>query len=73
MLFRSEDPERFELSDELAEVVDMKEATRSEIIMGLWEYIKLMGLQEDEEKRNFRCDDLLRKVCFLIHKCTNCD
>lgn len=61
-LYKHEDPERFELSDELAEVVDMKEATRSEIIMGLWEYIKLMGLQEDEEKRNFRCDDLLRKV-----------
>jgi len=30
--------------------------------MGLWEYIKLMELQEDEEKRNFRCDELLRRV-----------
>lgn len=66
-LYKHEDPERFELSDDLAEVVDMKEATRSEIIMGLWEYIKLMGLQEDEEKRNFRCDDLLRKVCVFAH------
>lgn len=61
-LFRHEDPERFELSPELAEVIDMREATRQEAVMSLWEYIKLMNLQEDEEKRNFRCDDLLRKV-----------
>lgn len=62
-LYRHEDPERFELTPELAEVIDMKEATRQEAVMGLWEYIKLMSLQEDEEKRNFRCDDLLKKVC----------
>lgn len=61
-LYRHEEPERFELSPELAEVVDMKEATREEAVMALWEYIKLMGLQEDEEKRNFRCDELLKKV-----------
>ncbi|KAL1873087.1 hypothetical protein VTK73DRAFT_1139 [Phialemonium thermophilum] len=63
-LYRDETPhnETFELSPELAEIVDMREATRSEVIMGLWEYIKLMNLQEDEEKRNFRCDELLRKV-----------
>ncbi|PTD08874.1 SWI/SNF and RSC complexes subunit ssr3 [Fusarium culmorum] len=31
-------------------------------VMGLWEYIKLLGLQEDEEKRNFRCNEPLKKV-----------
>lgn len=62
-LHRHESPERYELSPELAEVVDMTEATQHEAVMGLWEYIRLLGLQEDEEKRNFRCDDLLRKVC----------
>lgn len=67
-LTRHEDPERFELSPELAEIVDMTEATRPEITMGLWEYIKLMSLQEDEEKRNFRCDELLRRVC--IYRCS---
>jgi SWI/SNF-related matrix-associated actin-dependent regulator of chromatin subfamily D len=61
-LFRHEDPERFELSPELAEIIDMREATRQEAVMALWDYIKLMHMQEDEEKRNFRCDDLLRKV-----------
>lgn len=61
-LFRHEDPERFELTPALADIIDMREATRQEAVMALWEYIKLMNLQEDEEKRNFRCDDLLRKV-----------
>jgi len=61
-LYRHEDPERFELSDELSEIIDMREATRQEAVMALWEYIKLMSLQEDEEKRNFRCDDLLRNL-----------
>lgn len=64
-LLRHESPERYLLSPELAEVVDMTEATQQEAVMGLWEYVRLMGLQEDEEKRNFRCDDLLKKVGFL--------
>ncbi|KAJ4306652.1 SWI/SNF and RSC complex subunit Ssr3 [Collariella sp. IMI 366227] len=53
-LFRHEDPERFLLSPELAEIVDRNEASRQEVLLALWDYIKLMGLQEDEEKRNFR-------------------
>lgn len=61
-LYRHEEPERFELSPELAEVIDIREATRQEAVMALWEYIKLMRLQEDEEKRNFRCDELLKRV-----------
>lgn len=61
-LVRHEEPERFSLSPELASVVDMHEASRQEAMMAVWEYIRFYGLQEDEEKRNFRCDDLLKKV-----------
>lgn len=70
-LYRYDDPERYEFSPELAEIVGMNEGTRQEAVLKVWEYIKVLGLQEDEEKRNFRCDDLLRKVpppktgCFL--------
>lgn len=60
--FRNELPERYKLSPDLARVVDMTEATQQEAVMGLWEYIRAAGLQEDEEKRNFRCDEPLRKV-----------
>ncbi|KAI2626839.1 hypothetical protein GGS21DRAFT_263949 [Xylaria nigripes] len=61
-LTRHEEPERYALSPELEEMLDMPEGTRQEIVMGVWEYIRMMGLQEDEEKRNFRCDDLLRSA-----------
>lgn len=61
-LFRDEFPKRYELSPTLADIIDMKEASQGEAVMALWEYIKVMGLQEDEEKRHFRCDALLHKI-----------
>lgn len=64
---RDENPERFRLSKELAEVLDMEEATRGEAITGIWEYVSALGLQEDEEKRGIRCDERLRAVRFPLH------
>ncbi|KHN99268.1 SWIB/MDM2 domain protein [Metarhizium album ARSEF 1941] len=61
-LYRHESPERYQLSPELAEAVDMSEATQQEAVAALWEYIRFWNLQEDEEKRNFRCDEVLRKI-----------
>lgn len=61
-LVRDETPERYKLSKELAEVLDVEEETRSGIVLGIWDYIRAMGLQEDEEKRLVRCDDRLRAV-----------
>lgn len=64
-LVRDETPERYKLSKELADVLDTEEETRSGIVLGIWDYIRAMGLQEDEEKRQVRCDDRLRAVCHL--------
>ncbi|KKK12015.1 SWI-SNF complex subunit (BAF60b) [Aspergillus rambellii] len=61
-LIRDETPERYKLSKELAEVLDVEEETRSGIVLGIWDYIRAMGLQEDEEKRLVRCDDRLRSI-----------
>ena len=61
-LVRDEAQERFTLSPALAEIMDATEGTRAEVVTGIWEYIKTMGLQEDEEKRSFRCDGLLKEV-----------
>ncbi|KAI9761544.1 MAG: hypothetical protein M4579_000935 [Chaenotheca gracillima] len=61
-LVRDENPERFKLSKELAEVLDTEEEDRAGVVMGIWEYVKIMGLQEDEERRGIRCDDALRAV-----------
>lgn len=61
-LVRDEQPERFRLSQALMQTLDLEEADRAEVVMGLWEYVKAMGLQEDEEKRSVRCDERLRQV-----------
>lgn len=55
--------ERFTLSQDLVEIMDQTVATRAEVVDGIFEYIKLHELQEDEEKRSFRCDEPLRRVC----------
>ncbi|KAL4919331.1 hypothetical protein BDW62DRAFT_209808 [Aspergillus aurantiobrunneus] len=61
-LVRDEIPERYKLSKALAEVLDVEEESRSGIVLGIWDYIRAMGLQEDEEKRLVRCDDRLRAI-----------
>lgn len=61
-LYRDEIPERFTLSKELANILDTNEDDRASIIMGIWEYVKAMGLQQDEEKRLIQCDDRLKAV-----------
>ena len=61
-LFRDDYPEHYALSKELADILDTDEDDRASIIMGIWEYVKVMGLQQDEEKRLIQCDDRLKAV-----------
>lgn len=61
-LVRDENPERFQLSPALTEILDTNEATRAEAVMGIWDYVRVMGLQEDDEKRQFDCDARLKAV-----------
>lgn len=62
-LTRAEAPERYRLSKSLTEILDTDEEDKTGAVLGIWDYIKAMGLQEDEEKRAIRCDDRLRAVC----------
>ena len=62
-LTRDETPERYRLSQALSQTLDMEEGDRAEVLQGVWEYVKFMGLQEDEEKRRVRCDERLKQVC----------
>ncbi|KAL8925578.1 MAG: hypothetical protein Q9208_003470 [Pyrenodesmia sp. 3 TL-2023] len=59
-LFRDE--EVFLLSDPMAELLDSKEESRRGVLIGVYEYIKAMDLQQDDEKRAVQCDDRLRRV-----------
>ncbi len=64
---RDENPERYRLSKELAAVLDTDEEARAGVVMGIWDYVKALGLQEDEDKRNARCDERLRAVSWQLH------
>ena len=61
-LYRDEHPEKYHLKSPLCDILDVSSATRAEVVMGIWDYIKLNGLQEEDEKRSFECDDRLRQV-----------
>lgn len=61
-LYRDESPERYLLDKPLSELLDTTEDDRTSIVMGIWEYIKAMGLQQSDEKRQIHCDNRLRAV-----------
>lgn len=51
-----------QISSELAAVVGKGPMPRSEVVKGLWVYIKKHGLQDAKNKRNINADDNLKKV-----------
>jgi upstream activation factor subunit UAF30 len=50
------------ISVELAMVVGKGPMPRSEVVKGLWIYIKKNGLQDPNNKRNINADENLQKV-----------
>ena len=50
------------LSEDLEAVVGKGPMPRSEVVKGLWVYIKKHGLQDEKNKRNINADDKLKKV-----------
>ena len=50
------------ISDDLAAVVGKGPMPRSEVVKGLWVYIKKHNLQDPANKRNINADDKLKKV-----------
>jgi len=50
------------LSPELEAVVGKGPMPRSEVVKGLWAYIKKNGLQDEKNKRNINADESLKKV-----------
>ncbi|KAI4274298.1 MAG: hypothetical protein LQ337_004027, partial [Flavoplaca oasis] len=58
-LYRDDD--RFLLSDPLAELLDSKIEDRNSIVIGIFDYIRALNLQQDDEKRAVQCDDRLRR------------
>lgn len=50
------------LSDELEAVVGKGPMPRSEVVKGLWAYIKKHDLQDPKNKRNINADEKLKVV-----------
>ena len=50
------------ISEELAAVVGKGPMPRSEVVKGLWVYIKKENLQDPTNKRNINADAALKKV-----------
>lgn len=50
------------LSPELEAVVGKGPMPRSEVVKGLWVYIKKNNLQDEKNKRNINADENLKKV-----------
>ena len=61
-LYLDETQERSKLSKALSELIDAEEMAKSNVIMAIWQYIRAMGLQQDEEKRIITCDERMRAV-----------
>jgi len=51
-----------EISEELEAVIGKGPMPRSEVVKGLWAYIKKHDLQDPKNKRNIVADDKLKKV-----------
>lgn len=51
-----------QLSDELEAVIGKGPMPRSEVVKGLWAYIKKHDLQDPKNKRNIVADDKLKVV-----------
>jgi upstream activation factor subunit UAF30 len=51
-----------DLSPELAAVIGTKTAPRTEVVKGLWKYIKKHNLQDSKNRRNINTDDKLKAI-----------
>ena len=50
------------LSEPLAELLGQRELPRTQVVKGVWEYIKAHDLQNPDDRREILCDDKMRKV-----------
>lgn len=61
-IVRDDQPERFKLSPQLADLLDTQEDTKGGVVVGIWDYVMSHNLQERDEKRNIIPDEKLRAV-----------
>ncbi|KAJ3043895.1 SWI SNF, matrix associated, actin dependent regulator of chromatin, sub d, member 3 [Rhizophlyctis rosea] len=55
-------PEKYKLSPDLGKLLDVHTDTQSNVIMAMWQYVKLNKLQDPEEKKFVNCDEPLQRI-----------
>jgi len=55
-------PERCNVESSLADVLNVRQGSRTEVISSLYQYIKLHGLQDKGDRRGVKLDDALRRA-----------
>ncbi|KAJ3032004.1 UNVERIFIED_CONTAM: hypothetical protein HDU68_009105 [Siphonaria sp. JEL0065] len=61
-LVLDQDPELYKISPDLASVLGVEKDSRTSAILRLWQYIKMHGLQDIEDKRQINFDEALQKI-----------
>ncbi|CAK5273926.1 unnamed protein product [Mycena citricolor] len=62
IIYLEHQPEQLRVIPELANILGIKEDSRIGITQSLWNYIKVQGLQDKEDRRLVRADDKLRHI-----------
>ncbi|KAK9474727.1 uncharacterized protein V1510DRAFT_359896 [Dipodascopsis tothii] len=62
LLYLRTAPEKYKLSPALAAVIGSRDATRQQVVMGLWQYVKYHELQDEDERRKINLDDALKEL-----------
>lgn len=57
------DPPRFKVLPQLAKIIDIKEDTKANVTQAVWNYIKIKGLQDKDDRRKVRGEGAFGKVC----------
>ena len=67
LLFPDYHPDKFTLSPPLSQLLDIHTDTMSNVLIALWQYVKLHRLLDSEDKRCINCDDALKNVSFIFY------
>ncbi|KRX03628.1 SWIB/MDM2 domain [Pseudocohnilembus persalinus] len=62
-------PPKFKVKKELANIIGMNNCSRTEILTAIWEYIKMQNLQDRENKNLINNDEALKNI-FGVDKMT---
>jgi SWI/SNF-related matrix-associated actin-dependent regulator of chromatin subfamily D len=65
LVYLDRHPEKFKLSPALGHLLDIQMDTMSNVLLAIWQYVKVNKLLDPEDPRCIKCDEALTSVYFL--------